>query len=312
MIFTSQQIQELLSIVDYHSSFTVANLLGKEALGDYDKFILNKHGIDVDKLRGETETSFYEMFMWGRLSAQLSNQQASQVEYEDFKKYIQRGQYIPLTKNEQQRYDISKQRSYSHLKGLGDKKKLNVNGIIIEQDLKSRKFYEKVVSEEISRGEFDRKSLTSIVSEISHKTGDWNRDWGRIVETESNNIFLQGVSETIKRDKGEDATVFKDVFAGACRFCIKFYLTDGIGSQPKLFKINELEGNGTNVGKKQADWLPVIESVHPFCRCTLRSLPNGYKWDEEKGQFSIQQIDDLKYKRTAKIKVVVGDKEFWT
>jgi hypothetical protein len=50
-------------------------------------------------------------------------------------------------------------------------------------------------------------------------------------------------------------------------------------------------------------------TVSGNCRCLLRHLPKGYKWDEEIGKFTLQ-ASDLKYKRKSKAVLKVGDKEF--
>ena len=310
MLFTQQEIQRLLDIVDYHSSFVAGSVLGKEILTDYDKFILNKYGIDIDKIREGRETSYFEMYMWGKLSAVLSDSQAKQITYEDFEKYIKRGQYIPLSKTEQYQYNAAKQKTYGHIKGLGDKIKQTVNGIIVEENQVRRLEYEKVIKEELERGVVDRKTVSSIVSEIGHKTGDWYRDWGRIVETEYQNIYQQGIAEQLLQEKGGNTLVFKDVFSGACRHCIRLYLTGGIGSEPKIFKLSDLMANGDNVGLKVADWQPVVGATHPFCRCMLRQIPKGYKWNEEVGKFKISEEDKPKYERP-KVKMMIGDKEIW-
>ena len=63
-----------------------------------------------------------------------------------------------------------------------------------------------------------------------------------------------------------------DVNPDACVDCIRLYLTNGEGSDPKLFSIEELSINYTNIGKKRADWQPTIAPIHPHCRCTLRVL----------------------------------------
>ena len=85
------------------------------------------------------------------------------------------------------------------------------------------------------------------------------------METELNNVWQLGRAQTIEERQGKEALVFKDVFAGGCRSCIKLYTTDGIGSKPRVFKLSELQANGDNIGKKQTDWLPVIGSTHPHC-----------------------------------------------
>jgi hypothetical protein len=313
MIFTAEEINRLLEIVDYHSSFVVGEVLGREALSDYDRFILNKYGIDPDKISEGRETSYYEMFMWGRLSSLLSDKQNKDLSYNDYEKYIKRGQYIPLTKVEQGQFDLAKQRTYGHLKGLGEKIKRDVGGIAVYQDLKKREEYEKIIHDEIERGVLERKTISGIISEIGHKTEDWYRDWGRIVETEFNNIFQEGRAEDILTRKGADVKVFKDVYPKACRHCIKAYLTDGLDSQPKLFKISELMANGVdNVGRHVEDWKPVIGSMHPWCRCTLRELPLGYVWNEETKSFEMGKGEGYKSKyHRPKVKMTIGDKEMW-
>ncbi len=292
MIFTAEQIQELTGIVDYHSSFLIASIMGKEVLTEYDKFILNQNGIDIDKIQFENP-SFYQMYLFGTLSAQLSNQQTGSLEYSDFIEYVKRGQYIPLSKQELQRYKIAQNKTYQHLKGFNQRQKTDILTI---------------VSNEMSKGVNDRSTLKSIISEIGHKTEIWDRDWGRIVETEYNNIFQKGRAEFLKETKGTETKVFKEVFAGACRHCIGAYLTNGAGSQPKIFTLTELEANGSNVGRKVIDWLPVLDSMHPWCRCILKELPKGYVWSEEKEKFSLP--DTYETKREAKVKVTVGDKEY--
>jgi len=291
-MFTQSQIQELMSIVDYHSAFVVASVLGGGSLSDFDKFILAQNGIDVDKL-SQGNPPHYAMYLWGKLSSELSSAQASSVEFDDFKKYVQRGQYVPLSKNERIRYELSRQVSYNHLKGLSGKQKQTITNII---------------SSKISEGLEKRKTLKGIVSDIGHEAQTWERDWGRIVDTEMNNIFQQGRSQAIKEKSGADAIVFKDVYDGACRHCISKYLTNGIGSQPRLFKLADLEANGSNVGRKVADWQPTVNSMHPQCRCTLRELPKNFAWDEEKAKFAPKRQETT---RTAKARLVVGDKEYF-
>lgn len=36
----------------------------------------------------------------------------------------------------------------------------------------------------------------------------------------------------------------------------------------------------TNHGLKAADWLPTIGSVHPYCRCQLSVVPEGYEFEK--------------------------------
>lgn len=310
MIFTIEQIQEITGIVDFHSSYLVFQVLGKESLSDFDRLMLEQNGINVGELVSKFPP-YWQGYMFGRLTGQLNNYQAGQIDYNDFLKYIKTGQYIPLTSREKEEYDIAKQKSYGHIKGLGNKIKTNVNDILTEESTKRRQEYEKVIKDEIKRGVVERKSIQSVISEIGHKTGDWNRDWGRIVETEMQDIFNKGRAEQIRKDKGEGVKVYKETYPKACRFCIKLHLTNGIGSKPIIFTIPQLEANGNNIGKKQADWKAGIGVVHPNCRCNLTYIPKGYEWDDEKGGFDVPKDYKPKVERQSKVEMKVGDKTFY-
>ena len=300
MIFTKAQVENLLNIIDFTTSLFITTQLGEDSLSTHDKYILNKFGFDYKKII-QKYPPYLQSFMFGRLTAWLSDNQSSQIAYKDFEKYLTSKQYIPLTKKEKTLYDISINRSYNHIKNLSNKRKDHLKQTISEEDVRS----------EISESIKERTSIQNIVSNWGNKTGDWQRDYGRIAETEMNSIFQLGRATQIEEQFGTDQLVWKQVFPLACRHCIKLYLTGGIGSQPKLFTLQELQENGTNVGRKVADWLPVVDSTHPFCRCHLYYLPEGQRWNEEKGKFEYPEKYVQKIKRTQKNKITVGDKVFW-
>jgi len=303
MIFSQNQIDELLKIVESNFIKFTAKALGVEVLTKDQASTLD----DIFPFH----SSFDEAFLFGRLSSLLQESDTKSITYDDFRKYIERAQYIPLTKVEQYMLNSAKTRTYNHLKGLGETIKKEINGIILEKQTLSRDEYEKLINKEITEGVYKRKALTEIVSEIGHKTGDWNRNLGRIVETEWNNIFQEGRASEFERKFGKDVKVYKHVYEQACRHCIKAYLTKGIGSKPIIFTINKLEENGTNIGKKVADWKPVLGSMHPFCRCTLQYVPKDYEWDEEEKDFKpIKKESKYNKDQVGSIKIIVGDKIF--
>lgn len=304
MIFTKEQINELLQIVDRSFIRYTAKVLGVEVLTKEEASTLG------DLFKGAT--SFDESFLFGRLSAFIGDNNTQSLNYIDFYNYISKGQFIPLTPVEQYMLSVAKNKAYSHIKGLGDTIKREVNGIILEKQSLPRDEYEKLINKEISEGVYRRKALTEIVSEIGHKTGDWNRNLSRIVETEWNDIFQKGRALEIERKYGQETKVYKHVYEQACRHCIKAYLTKGLGSKPRVFTVKQLEENGTNIGRKVADWKPVLGSMHPFCRCTLHYIPKNYVWDEEKRDFIPSKTFESKYdkNKVGVIKVTVGDKVF--
>lgn len=123
-----------------------------------------------------------------------------------------------------------------------------------------------------------------VVQQLRDLTQDWERDWHRVAHSEMWDAKVQGEANAIIDNespiskKGEDTMVFKRPAPNACNKCKQLYLeADGI--TPKLFKITELQANGSNYGKKQADWKPTLGILHPNCMCPLSVMPDGYKFD---------------------------------
>lgn len=103
----------------------------------------------------------------------------------------------------------------------------------------------------------------------------------------------------------------QSIWSGNCRFCINLYLTSGIGSEPKLFKVSELMANGTNIGRKTKDWKPtLLLPVHPNCRCLARRYMKGDIWDKETRMFKQPENYERKVVPKARVKIQVGDKVF--
>lgn len=306
MIFTPRQIEEILKIIDkYHLIFT-AQHVGFEVLSPNDKALLRGYGIDPDKLKKDSQLE--HAFKFGLLSYSLSKQDAKKLDYPSFKRFLESGGFIPLNTRENDALNALKFHAYSDITGLGNKIKDNWNTTLIEADQKQRAKYEKIVQDEAERTIRNRESVRDMVSRLGHQTGDWSRDFGRISDYVLHSAFDHGRAMSIERDGGGSSLVYKDVYPGACKHCIQHYLTAGIGSQPKIFKLSELQANGTNVGRKVADWQPVIGPLHPWCRCTLERVPEGYKWNDETQSFSTPSENyQRKVQRKSKIRVTVGD-----
>lgn len=270
MIFTPNQIQELVSIVDSQHILFAAKTLGPEVLSEKDKEVLKDHGIEFEDL--ESNKSIETALQFGMISQSLSKPTVKAMKWPEFKRWVQSGGHIPLTTQEKQIVSVLKQKTYTHIKGLGNRISNDLTHEIIEASQVQRTKTEKLIKKELTQGVLDRQSVQQIVSNLGHKTGDWQRDWARITETEMQNAFEEGRAAMIKRqNEGKDPLVFKDVFLGACKHCIRLYLTHGIGSKPKIFKLSELEANGTNIGLKVDQWKPTISATHPFCFTNSRT-----------------------------------------
>ena len=308
MIFDRAHILTMLGEVDINLLQFILYNVGSDVLQPYEIEILKNAGVDIEKL-GVEFTPWEQQFLFGRLAGLLGHGSTLKLTYKDVYDYIHKKQFIPLSPRERDTLEIAKRRSYSHIKGLGETIKSTVEGLAYEVDLKRRDKYEKVISDAVQRGLVYREGAADIMSEIGHKTGDWDRNLHRIAVTELNTVMQEGIAAEIEREHGADALVYKSVYEGACRHCIELYTTAGIGSKPIIFKLSELRANGTNIGKKVADWRGVVGSTHPYCRCRLNYLRDSLLWSAEQKRF-VEGEYVSKYKNIAPIRVAVGSKVF--
>lgn len=143
-------------------------------------------------------------------------------------------------------------------------------------------YYHKDLIEEDVGKIFKEETIAQIKQSLRDASKDLSKDWQRVATTEiSNAISLGGLhriaSENENNDLGE-VYVYRLVVPDtkACDKCKEFFL-DYDGS-PVLYRLSTLLSNGSNVGKKQVDWLPGIGAIHPNERCsTILQLPRGWR-----------------------------------
>lgn len=263
--------------------------LGPDFLTKEDKDLLEKTGVNINADYELSEDTMFTSFHFGLLAEALGQTKAKSLSFQQLKAYIRHGDYIPLTQREIATLNSVKAQTFNDIKTLNGRIFSDVNQFLINQGYKGTLANQKqFLRDEIAHGLQEKQTVRMIANEIAHKTGDWSRDFDRIVAYTSTLAFEEGKAAMILRNSGEDdPIVYKSVFAGACKHCIRLFLTAGIGSQPRLFKLSQLKANGTNIGRKQADWLPTLGPVHPYCRCILNYLPKGYVWDEKTKNFVV-------------------------
>lgn len=125
-----------------------------------------------------------------------------------------------------------------------------------------------------------RAELRRIESDLGHATKDWSRDWRRIVQTEAEDAIQRGKMAGWRDQEAAVASeekrpprpvyVYKLPRPGACSHCLRLHLEAGY---PRIFTLEQLSASGTNVGRRAADWQPVVGAVHPYCACELMRLP---------------------------------------
>ena len=123
--------------------------------------------------------------------------------------------------------------------------------------------------------EAKRVATAFVREQVNAALSSAEREWHLAVGVAIHDAAQEGRAKRIHEAGGRKARVYKQVQPGACRFCIRFYTTDGV--KPRIFRLEALAANGSNVGRKAADWRPVLGSTHPNCRCVLYPAPASPK-----------------------------------
>jgi len=303
MVFSPKQIEEILELIDYYHVLFISENIGKDFLTKSDKALLKAYGFDISKLPIEN-LPIEQAYKFGVLSATLKEAEAKKMTFSQFKNYIAKAKFVSLSPVEKEALDHLKHHAYSDIKGLGAKYKQKYGQVVIEENQKKRAEYEKLIQTEAEAAISGRESINDLVSRLGNATQEWNRDFGRIADYIMHSAFDTGRANVLKQKYGGQTLVYKDVYPGACKECIRLYTTAGVGSEPVLFPIAQLESNGTNVGRKVKEWLPVIGPTHPWCRCTLQEVPEDYEWDPDTGGFT-KPSTKWKPKVARKSKVII-------
>lgn len=287
--FTQKQIEELLEIIDVHILKFVGTNINKEYLTAKDFKLLKKYGINV---MTQTKLTVEQAFKFGILSQALGTSKVNSMDYLTFKKSVMNKTFLPLDYREVVALQNLEFQAYNEIKGLGNTIKKDFSRILIDTDKVQREKYEAIIKDTARQTLLDRGGVKQMSSDLGHKTGDWARDFNRISDYILHEAHDHGRAMGIERHDGKDALVFKRVFDEACKSCVSLYLSAGVGSEPKIFKLSELRANGTNVGRKVADWKPVIGATHPYCRCNLEYVPKSSVWNPTEKKFKIEARDE--------------------
>jgi len=304
MLLTPDKIQEILDIFDNFHVLFIANQVGTDILTPNDLAVLAKHGVDISNIV-DVEGKVTDAFKFGLLAEALGNKAAKKLDYKSFLKFVESGKFLPLTDAEQNALRMLKFQAYNDIKGLSNRISQDFVQILIDSEKTQRVKYEKTIQDEAAQVVLMRETQNDLASRLGHKTQDWTRDFDRIADYVLHSAFDYGKAEQIFKTYGENAEVYKSVYKGACKHCIAAYLTDGLGSEPKIFKLKELLANGSNIGRKVADWLPVIGPHHPWCRCELCGKPENRLWNQQAQDFTTIVRNNYGVKRNSKVKVTI-------
>lgn len=310
MILDTKQVKELLDILDKYQAIFIGNNIGTDFLSIEDEIILTSAGINLDDFKN-SKGVIEQAFLFGMLSEAIGNDASSKMNYKQFKGFIESKKFIPLNEGEEFALNIVKTRALNDIKGLGNKIKQGTTNIIVAATQRDRRRIEKIIREKTEEAIISRENVSWLASELHHATGDWDRDFDRIADYLLHEAYDTGRIQSILKEYGEDAEVYKDVYEEACEHCKTLYLIDpqDPNSEPIIFNIIDIIQNGNNIGRKVDDWLPTVGPTHPYCRCTITHKQPNYRWNPQLRAFNLPDVYVSKNPKLANlnIKVKVGN-----
>lgn len=308
MLITPEQLAEIKAIVEKHHAAFIANAISPEALSKEVLQKLQDQGLVDVQVEG-----IKDAYLFGQVAGILQSAQAAKMTYPEFRDYLKTNP-VPLTPAEHQAVQLAITQAGMYAQGLGARVATSVLGSVMAEDAKLRARTEATIRDATAMNIARRKSVRQLRSDLAHRTGDWSRDWSRIAITEKQNAMQRGTADYYRTTYGEDTLVAKRTMPDACPHCRRLH--DGADGQPKIFRLSDLEANGTNVGRKAQDWLPVVGPIHPHCQCQLIRVPAGWGFNEE-GQMvpggklgELQHMEKSSRRELRKSAQVTGYMEF--
>lgn len=174
-----------------------------------------------------------------------------------------------------------------YIRGLGATLADEASGIIFEEwsgeqlidtpDPARREAALEAVRQEVGNATLTKETAETAARRIRQRTGDLARNFERIATTELQATHNEGQIYQALYVEGEAARVARIPESGACKYCLALFLTRE--GKPRVFEVEELAANGTNVGRKPRDYLATAYPVHPNCRCDTIPVRAGQTID---------------------------------
>lgn len=289
-LVTPDQLRKLTEMIrNAHTAFAIKGL-GKESVSKAEIQNLVSRGL----LPKVALTLIDDAFMYGQLLGELTKlsqiDAAKRMPFKEFEAKI-KAKPIKTTHAEREAMKYARHQAAQYVTGLGDRVANDLATMTSEASVALGSKYRKIIRDETTENIERRETVRKLASEIGHKTGDWARDLRRIAATEKERAMQEGQKQRLIARHGDPSgiNVSKIPNPDACDHCVALHLTAGTGSKPRIFKLSQLEANGTNVGRKARDWKAVVGPVHPWCACTLVHVPEGWEYNSE-GDLVISRI----------------------
>ena len=299
--------RKVSAILDQHLGAAIGVLYGKDQVSPESwKLAL---GLGLVDPAAPTDEITQQLHLFGVYMAHVSNSGRDPARYgttaDEFLSAIEEDA-TPTSDVEYGAQDAVRARAANYCRGLGNTIDRATGNILIEADSALRADMKATIRDALGAtfGDKDaearmeqrglsagkpsgfyggafRATLKRIESDLGHATQDWARDWRRIVQTEAQGAIQAGKVDGWNAREADRSTESKEPVRrivayklprpGACKHCIRLHTEGGV---PRLYHLEELEGNGSNVGRRRTDWVVTIEPAHPWCACELLRVPS--------------------------------------
>lgn len=285
---TRKRVEQIIK--DHHKAFCV-EVLGPTVLPKEELERLQSAGIlkmPTRAVTGRSMVSVPAAHVMGVIAAQSGENALERMSEETFWNFI--AQSPPrLTQSEKEAIQVNREHLGMEIQRLGDDLATEFARACREEGAKVRRTsLVTAVAQAANEGLRKRQSAAAVAKKLEKRFPKLKRDWLMIVTTEMHNQMEEGKAHAFASalPRGTDPLVFKIPLPDACRFCKLLYLD---GKRPRVFRLSELIANGSNQGRRArkptlrgpnaTEWRPVLGSVHPWCRCQLRVLMDGFTFD---------------------------------
>ena len=269
-LLTPEQIEKLKKIIQKHHAAVIYQTVGPDALTDSELALLE--GMDLEPALD----SMLDSYTYGQLLSAIGDK-ATTMSAKDVENHVRQNP-TRLSVPEQRAVEAARQHAGAHLRHLGSKVEQQASMLIFREDAQLRSNLMGEVRDATAENIAKRRGIANLKKELRARTKDFTRDWNRVSVTEKVNAMNQGQADAYAIKHG-DPEVYKQPFADACRHCLRLHI--GPDGHPRIFRLSTLTGNGTNVGRKSADWQAVVGVTHPHCQCQLIRVPDGWGFDED-------------------------------
>lgn len=267
MVSSKETIEKIKEIIEKYHNALMITALGTSAIKPSELKMLEEAGIDVSKKASMMALAYHHNML------NRDGDPTAPTSVED----MQDQQSAPGVRHEGEAHEYAVEHSEENVKNLITKMKQDVSARIEGIIRDNNQSYKMNALQNLDRTDaademVKEATLSQLKRNLRATSSDANRDWSRVVSTEISNIIGIGSTDRIVTDNREkdldDVYVYRIVKndAALCKYCRKFYL-DSDGS-PKVYKLSTLLANGSNYGKKAADWTSVIGATHPRERCS--------------------------------------------